>query len=336
MFYDWIEDLDYNDPEDAWSIVKAIGNYYLTGADPMDKVKTHCRGIVSMMMHQIKRSEIKAAAGKKGAAVTNSRSKNKNEQKNEISADTLPSAQCQQDVGTLSAQCQQDVGTLSSDHRHSAATETETETETDTKTETDTLTKTLALKELAPPVVPQGDERVRTQKEKIFDFPEKTNGICDSADGIAEEPFFEDQTFEYIREDGTSVICGKDDKAPAGLTTSQESQGQELCDIEMKFNAFWELYPKKVNKEKARIIFTKLNPDDKLMETILCAIDEQMKTPQWAQERYIPNPTSWLLDKRWEDEIYHNNGHDSSASGGNTEHSTVLDNFNLDDFFENL
>ncbi|MBE6705278.1 MAG: hypothetical protein E7583_08455 [Ruminococcaceae bacterium] len=177
---------------------------------------------------------------------------------------------------------------------------------------------------------------MRTQKEKNFDFPEKTNGICDPADGIAEEPFFEDQTFEYIREDGTSVTCGKDDKAPAELTTSQASQGQELCDIEMKFNAFWELYPKKVNKEKARIIFTKLNPDDKLMETILCAIDEQMKTPQWAQERYIPNPTSWLLDKRWEDEIYHNNGHESSASGGNTEHSTVLDNFNLDDFFENM
>lgn len=161
MFYDWIEDLDYCDPADAWEIVKAIGSYFTTGENPTEKVTENCRGMVSMMMHQIKRSEVKSAAGKKGAAVTNGRSKKVTENKNDTSAATLPSADC----------------------RHANATKTETETETNTETKTKTETKTETLTETknsyrnarsfrarSPCSPPRGRERVRSERRRYLFF----------------------------------------------------------------------------------------------------------------------------------------------------------------------
>ena len=53
MFYDWVEDLNYLDGADAWSIVRALTAYYLEGVNPIDRVEKHLRATVAMMFHQI-------------------------------------------------------------------------------------------------------------------------------------------------------------------------------------------------------------------------------------------------------------------------------------------
>jgi hypothetical protein len=70
------------------------------------------------------------------------------------------------------------------------------------------------------------------------------------------------------------------------------------------FDRFWSAYPKKVSEEAARKAFAKRKPDEALLQKMLQAIEQQKQTRQWQDDdgRYIPNPTRWLNEARWEDE----------------------------------
>jgi len=69
------------------------------------------------------------------------------------------------------------------------------------------------------------------------------------------------------------------------------------------FNAFWKAYPKKVNKGKAEAAWKKIKPE--IIPAIMEAVEVHKKTEQWKKDdgAFIPNPMSWLDDRRWEDEI---------------------------------
>ena len=71
------------------------------------------------------------------------------------------------------------------------------------------------------------------------------------------------------------------------------------------FDSFWEIYPKKEAKEKARKAWRKLNPNADLQATILRAVETRKKTKDWLKDdgQYVPYPASWLNGKRWKDEL---------------------------------
>lgn len=73
------------------------------------------------------------------------------------------------------------------------------------------------------------------------------------------------------------------------------------------FNIFWKEYPKKVGKGKAEEIFKKIKnkpPIEKLVEII----EKQKQSLQWNKEsgQFIPNPATWLNQKRWDDDLESN------------------------------
>ena len=72
-----------------------------------------------------------------------------------------------------------------------------------------------------------------------------------------------------------------------------------------EFENFWKHYPKKVDKKKAKEKFIKLKPDEKLVELIIKQLERLKDTNDWKKEngKYIPNPSTWLHNKRWEDEF---------------------------------
>lgn len=72
-----------------------------------------------------------------------------------------------------------------------------------------------------------------------------------------------------------------------------------------KFEIFWNSYPRKVNKFKTQEWFKKNNPSDETLNLILEKLDKFKCTNEWKKEngKYIPYPTTWLNQKRWEDEI---------------------------------
>lgn len=72
-----------------------------------------------------------------------------------------------------------------------------------------------------------------------------------------------------------------------------------------EFEEFWKHYPKKVDKQKAREKFIKLKPNEELLELIIKQLERLKDTTDWKKEngKYIPNPSTWLHNRRWEDEF---------------------------------
>lgn len=71
------------------------------------------------------------------------------------------------------------------------------------------------------------------------------------------------------------------------------------------FDRFWSVYPRKVSKVSALKAFEKLKVDEELLNTMISAIEKQKKSDQWIRDngQYIPHPSTWLNQHRWEDEV---------------------------------
>jgi len=74
---------------------------------------------------------------------------------------------------------------------------------------------------------------------------------------------------------------------------------------ELDFQRFYKAYPKKQDKQNVIKWFKKNKPTEILMKKILDALEKFKKTEQWTKDKgkFIPMPSTWLNNKRWEDEI---------------------------------
>lgn len=68
------------------------------------------------------------------------------------------------------------------------------------------------------------------------------------------------------------------------------------------FDRFWTAYPKKVGKGAAEKAFLRARLNGHLPE-VLKAIESQKHSEQWQKDggQFIPNPATWLNQRRWED-----------------------------------
>ena len=80
---------------------------------------------------------------------------------------------------------------------------------------------------------------------------------------------------------------------------------EEISKEESRFDVFWQAYPKKIGKAYAKKCFDKLNPSAELTERMVKAIEEQKRSLEWKRDngQYIPNPSTWLNQGRWDDEL---------------------------------
>ena len=69
------------------------------------------------------------------------------------------------------------------------------------------------------------------------------------------------------------------------------------------FEDFWASYPRRQKRDKALREWEELNPNAKLVRTILDAIARQKTCAEWQREggRFVPVPAKWIHDRRWED-----------------------------------
>ncbi len=72
-----------------------------------------------------------------------------------------------------------------------------------------------------------------------------------------------------------------------------------------QFALFWKAYPRKVGKGAAEKIWEKMKGDAEIFKKILEAIEAQKKGESWLKDNgaYIPHPSTWLNQRRWEDEV---------------------------------
>ena len=74
------------------------------------------------------------------------------------------------------------------------------------------------------------------------------------------------------------------------------------------FDEFWKAYPRRVAKGAAMKSWNRIAPNDILLDEILKAIEIQKRSSQWQKDggQFIPHPSTWLNQMRWEDEVDNN------------------------------
>ena len=75
-----------------------------------------------------------------------------------------------------------------------------------------------------------------------------------------------------------------------------------------RFDHFWRMYPEKKSRERAFELFQQINPDEHLLQTMLQALEQQIKArkAKEAHGEWVPAwkfPANWLSQKCWEDEV---------------------------------
>jgi hypothetical protein len=85
------------------------------------------------------------------------------------------------------------------------------------------------------------------------------------------------------------------------------------------FDQFWHAYPRHTAKAVAQKAWRKLAPDAELLAVILEALDWQRVQPQWVKDggEFIPHASTYLNQRRFEDERPRLNMHKGVAPGRN-------------------
>ena len=70
------------------------------------------------------------------------------------------------------------------------------------------------------------------------------------------------------------------------------------------FDEFWKVYPKKVAKGDARKAWLQTAKVRPPIETLIKAVFAARASKQWLKDdgEYIPYPSTWLRQERWDDE----------------------------------
>lgn len=100
-----------------------------------------------------------------------------------------------------------------------------------------------------------------------------------------------------IENKNTEEEDAEDEKDSLSLSTAKPPR---LSDED--FAVFWEAYPRKESKAQARKAFAKA---DARLDMLLQALEAQKQTGQWQSDggRFIPYASTWLNQKRWEDDL---------------------------------
>lgn len=84
-------------------------------------------------------------------------------------------------------------------------------------------------------------------------------------------------------------------------TTNKELQTNNHKNTLIGFDEFWSVYDKKVSRAKAEKEWLKIGIDDDLLETIILAARNYVKSK--PDKQFRKDPERWLKNRGWEDEI---------------------------------
>lgn len=135
----------------------------------------------------------------------------------------------------------------------------------------------------------------RKKKEEKETYEEDMKNICNSY-----EEHMENENININK--NIDLIKNKDrDKRVIG----EEEEEIEVLEIwETQFNEFYSLYPKKVKKQDVKKWFQKNMPSNELFSSMMNSLEQFRASKDWQKDggQFIPYPSTWLNQKRWEDE----------------------------------
>lgn len=99
--------------------------------------------------------------------------------------------------------------------------------------------------------------------------------------------------------------AAKQNEAPSHPIPSSTESPSDSLSREARFEVFWLAYPRKVGKDAARKAYERRKPGLELHAEMLTALERQKRSPQWQRDggQYIPHPSTWLAQGRWQDDV---------------------------------
>lgn len=124
----------------------------------------------------------------------------------------------------------------------------------------------------------------------------------------------------------TVILQDNYSSATVGLQPNRKEKNKNRKEDNRKeymvkcFEEFYAIYPRKVKKDAAFKSWGKINPDNELKEDILSNLKKQIAFYGWDKLKskdmqYVPHPSTWLNNKRWEDELEADCGQNLEDSG---------------------
>jgi hypothetical protein len=137
------------------------------------------------------------------------------------------------------------------------------------------------------------------QKVSKYPSPEDADPICHNASDGGELP----QSAARIQNPN-----------PESRIQNPNPESIPARDRAKEFDVFWNEYPRKEGKKKARDAYDKVGAP---LDVLLDALKQHKKSAQWTKDggQFIPHPATWLNGKRWEDTMVMDTGIPKGASG---------------------
>jgi len=88
-------------------------------------------------------------------------------------------------------------------------------------------------------------------------------------------------------------------------TSVADTVTDTVTDAKKKFEEFYNKYPRKVKKQEVEKWFKKNKPSNELFSSMMNSLEQFRASKDWQKDggQFIPYPSTWLNQKRWEDEI---------------------------------
>jgi hypothetical protein len=135
----------------------------------------------------------------------------------------------------------------------------------------------------------------------ITNWPTYQNNEQQNEQQVSSEWAASEQLVSTSKND-KNVKNEKNKESLAQKTSKRRSRDVPL--IDPGFQEFWNLYPRKVGKGKAEEAWLAIGISNGTLGAIIKALSWQVKSEQWKEGRgrFIPHPTTYLIQRRWEDE----------------------------------
>ena len=106
-------------------------------------------------------------------------------------------------------------------------------------------------------------------------------------------------TTSDTKNDTTKNNNNKDNNSNNNIKENTKESEKESKILEL-FNEFWDIYPRKVDKKGSYKAFKNIDNIIEIAPEIISAVKKHKQTKQWQNSQYIPHPTTYLHQERWE------------------------------------
>lgn len=138
--------------------------------------------------------------------------------------------------------------------------------------------------------------------EPLTDNPTQQNKDCTNTPYNPPTPPEGGGDGRWVEDTMTSHSGGAGTAGPEARSDADGPKTRATPDWTL-FDRFWDLYPKKKDKERARRAWRRLDPDLELCRVMSAALKRDRNSWTWRKQggAFIPYPATWLNGRRWED-----------------------------------